>query len=77
MASVEEDFPRGGTTKKPTESKIVVQRTEVDNLFQVDFHSCLSNHTTVKRLTIVRTVYKCWENTLFLYTFTGSMKCPP
>ncbi|KAM7009922.1 protein RRP5 homolog [Tautogolabrus adspersus] len=34
MASVEEDFPRGGTTKKPAESKIVVQRTEVDNLFQ-------------------------------------------
>uniref|UniRef100_UPI0037E730AC protein RRP5 homolog n=1 Tax=Semicossyphus pulcher TaxID=241346 RepID=UPI0037E730AC len=34
MASVEEDFPRGGMAKKPTESKIVVQRTEVDNLFQ-------------------------------------------
>lgn len=34
MASVEEDFPRGGTAKKPTESKVVVQRTEVDNLFQ-------------------------------------------
>ncbi|XP_059206896.1 protein RRP5 homolog isoform X2 [Centropristis striata] len=34
MASAEEDFPRGGTAKKPTESKIVVQRTEVDNLFQ-------------------------------------------
>nr|XP_020451870.1 protein RRP5 homolog [Monopterus albus] len=34
MASVEEDFPRGGTAKKPTESKIVVQRPEVDNLFQ-------------------------------------------
>ncbi|XP_026158937.1 protein RRP5 homolog isoform X2 [Mastacembelus armatus] len=35
MASVDEDFPRGGgTAKKPTESKIVVQRTEVDNLFQ-------------------------------------------
>ncbi|XP_056228146.1 protein RRP5 homolog isoform X2 [Seriola aureovittata] len=34
MASVEEDFPRGGTAKKPTESKIVAQRTEVDNLFQ-------------------------------------------
>ncbi|XP_030288280.1 protein RRP5 homolog isoform X1 [Sparus aurata] len=36
MASMEEDFPRGGTAKKPTEteSKIVVQRTEVDNLFQ-------------------------------------------
>ncbi|XP_069561077.1 protein RRP5 homolog isoform X2 [Brachyistius frenatus] len=34
MASVEEDFPRGGTSRKPTESKIVVQRTEVDNLFQ-------------------------------------------
>ncbi|KAK2919332.1 protein RRP5 homolog isoform X1 [Channa argus] len=34
MASLEEDFPRGGTAKKPTESKIVVQRTEVDNLFQ-------------------------------------------
>ncbi|XP_070711893.1 protein RRP5 homolog isoform X2 [Pempheris klunzingeri] len=34
MASVEEDFPRGGTAKKSTESKIVVQRTEVDNLFQ-------------------------------------------
>uniref|UniRef100_A0A3B4VFG8 Protein RRP5 homolog n=1 Tax=Seriola dumerili TaxID=41447 RepID=A0A3B4VFG8_SERDU len=37
MASVEEDFPRGGTAKKPTESKIVAQRTEVDNLFQVEF----------------------------------------
>ncbi|XP_049426867.1 protein RRP5 homolog isoform X1 [Epinephelus fuscoguttatus] len=34
MASVEEDFPRGGSAKKPTESKIVVQRSEVDNLFQ-------------------------------------------
>ncbi|TNN71202.1 Protein RRP5 [Liparis tanakae] len=34
MASVEEDFPRGGKAKKPIESKIVVQRTEVDNLFQ-------------------------------------------
>ncbi|XP_035493857.2 protein RRP5 homolog [Scophthalmus maximus] len=34
MASAEEDFPRGGTAKKPTESKIVVQRSEVDNLFQ-------------------------------------------
>ncbi|KAG8015142.1 Protein RRP5-like protein, partial [Nibea albiflora] len=34
MASVEEDFPRGGTAKKSAESKIVVQRTEVDNLFQ-------------------------------------------
>ncbi|XP_040891171.1 protein RRP5 homolog isoform X2 [Toxotes jaculatrix] len=34
MASVEEDFPRGGTAKKPSESKIVVQRSEVDNLFQ-------------------------------------------
>ncbi|XP_034095029.1 protein RRP5 homolog [Gymnodraco acuticeps] len=34
MASVEEDFPRGGSAKKPIESKIAVQRTEVDNLFQ-------------------------------------------
>ncbi|XP_041640703.1 protein RRP5 homolog [Cheilinus undulatus] len=34
MASLEEDFPRGGTAKKPSESKIVVHRTEVDNLFQ-------------------------------------------
>lgn len=34
MASMEEDFPRGGTTKKPSESKKVVQRAEVDNLFQ-------------------------------------------
>ncbi|XP_070830544.1 protein RRP5 homolog isoform X2 [Chaetodon trifascialis] len=34
MAAVEEDFPRGGSSKKRTESKIVVQRTEVDNLFQ-------------------------------------------
>lgn len=34
MASVEEDFPRGGASKKATESKIMVQRTEVDNLFQ-------------------------------------------
>ncbi|KAM3622776.1 uncharacterized protein V6R79_002928 [Siganus canaliculatus] len=33
MASLEEDFPRGGTIKKPTESK-VVERIEVDNLFQ-------------------------------------------
>uniref|UniRef100_A0A7N6B9F3 S1 motif domain-containing protein n=1 Tax=Anabas testudineus TaxID=64144 RepID=A0A7N6B9F3_ANATE len=41
MASLEEDFPRGGTAKKPTESKIVVQRTEVDNLFQVELNSSL------------------------------------
>lgn len=34
MATIEEDFPRGGVAKKPTESQIVVQRTEVDNLFQ-------------------------------------------
>ncbi|XP_076001559.1 protein RRP5 homolog isoform X2 [Genypterus blacodes] len=34
MSTMEEDFPRGGTTKKPTESKVVVNRTEVDNLFQ-------------------------------------------
>ncbi|XP_055013980.1 protein RRP5 homolog isoform X2 [Boleophthalmus pectinirostris] len=34
MASMEEDFPRGGTVKKPSESQIVVQRAEVDNLFQ-------------------------------------------
>ncbi|KAM9314482.1 protein RRP5 homolog [Pholidichthys leucotaenia] len=34
MASMEEDFPRGGTTKKSRESTIVVQRNEVDNLFQ-------------------------------------------
>ncbi|XP_029285082.1 protein RRP5 homolog isoform X2 [Cottoperca gobio] len=38
MASVEEDFPRGGTAKKPIESKIAVQRTEVDNLFQSKEH---------------------------------------
>ncbi|KAG7223841.1 hypothetical protein INR49_026524 [Caranx melampygus] len=34
MASMEEDFPRGGTARKPTDSKIVVQRGELDNLFQ-------------------------------------------
>ncbi|XP_068178536.1 protein RRP5 homolog isoform X2 [Antennarius striatus] len=35
MASLEEDFPRGGTTtKKHTESKIEVQRPEVDYLFK-------------------------------------------
>uniref|UniRef100_A0A665SYB3 Protein RRP5 homolog n=1 Tax=Echeneis naucrates TaxID=173247 RepID=A0A665SYB3_ECHNA len=36
MATVEEDFPRGGTAKKPTGSQISVQRAEVDNLFQVE-----------------------------------------
>lgn len=35
MAAMEEDFPRGGTVAKPTSSNIVVQRTDVDNLFQV------------------------------------------
>lgn len=35
MASVEEDFPRGGTVAKHTSSNIEVQRTDVDNLFQV------------------------------------------
>ncbi|XP_014822913.1 PREDICTED: protein RRP5 homolog [Poecilia mexicana] len=34
MASVEEDFPRGGKTKKSTDSKVTVERTKVDNLFQ-------------------------------------------
>ncbi|KAF7663388.1 hypothetical protein LDENG_00211330 [Lucifuga dentata] len=36
MSSVEKDFPRGGTAKKSTESKVVVHRTEVDNLFQIN-----------------------------------------
>ncbi|XP_068606968.1 protein RRP5 homolog [Brachionichthys hirsutus] len=37
MASVEEDFPRGrGNAKQHTESKIVVQRPEVDNLFKLN-----------------------------------------
>lgn len=35
MATTEEDFPRGGIVKQPVESRIVVQREEVDNLFQV------------------------------------------
>lgn len=35
MATTEENFPRGGILKQPVESKIVVQRAEVDNLFQV------------------------------------------
>uniref|UniRef100_A0A3B5LZ77 Protein RRP5 homolog n=1 Tax=Xiphophorus couchianus TaxID=32473 RepID=A0A3B5LZ77_9TELE len=35
MASVEEDFPRGGKTKKPTDSKVTAERSKVDNLFQV------------------------------------------
>lgn len=35
MASMEEDFPRGGSVTKPTSSKKEVQRTDVDNLFQV------------------------------------------
>ena len=35
MASTEEDFPRGGVEKKSTESKVVEERREVDNLFQV------------------------------------------
>lgn len=32
---MEEDFPRGGSVTKPTSSKKEVQRTDVDNLFQV------------------------------------------
>lgn len=35
MASMEEDFPRGGSVAKPTSSKKEVQWTDVDNLFQV------------------------------------------
>ncbi len=34
MASMEEDFPRGGTEKKTTESKNV-KAHDVDNLFEV------------------------------------------
>lgn len=40
MASMEEDFPRGGPVTKPTSSKKEVQRTDVDNLFQVNLLSC-------------------------------------
>uniref|UniRef100_A0A3Q2R2T8 Protein RRP5 homolog n=1 Tax=Fundulus heteroclitus TaxID=8078 RepID=A0A3Q2R2T8_FUNHE len=36
MASVEEDFPRGGEVKKTAESKATVERIKVDNLFQSD-----------------------------------------
>ncbi|XP_034043197.1 protein RRP5 homolog [Thalassophryne amazonica] len=39
MMSVEEDFPRGGTAKKTFESKVAVQRTEVDTLFQLNEQS--------------------------------------
>lgn len=39
MATSEENFPRGGILKQPVESKIVVQRAEVDNLFQVGWLS--------------------------------------
>lgn len=35
MATMEEDFPRGGSVTKPTSSKKEVHRTDVDNLFQV------------------------------------------
>lgn len=35
MASVEEDFPRGGNVATPTLNKIAAQRADVDNLFQV------------------------------------------
>lgn len=37
MASEEEDFPRGGTARKSSGSKIVVE--QVENLFQVE--SCV------------------------------------
>uniref|UniRef100_A0A8C9Y0K1 Protein RRP5 homolog n=1 Tax=Sander lucioperca TaxID=283035 RepID=A0A8C9Y0K1_SANLU len=66
MASVEEDFPRGGTAKKPTESKIVVQRTEVDNLFQVELHSFLSfcsNYCEKKAFDLSGQVTENWEKT--------------
>ncbi|KAI1896821.1 hypothetical protein AGOR_G00098810 [Albula goreensis] len=35
MASVEDNFPRGGTVNKPTGNKPVKQHDEVDNLFEV------------------------------------------
>uniref|UniRef100_A0A3B3XK79 S1 motif domain-containing protein n=1 Tax=Poecilia mexicana TaxID=48701 RepID=A0A3B3XK79_9TELE len=44
MASVEEDFPRGGKTKKSTDSKVTVERTKVDNLFQVKKKKKLHYH---------------------------------
>ncbi|XP_036380286.1 protein RRP5 homolog isoform X1 [Megalops cyprinoides] len=34
MTSMEDDFPRGGTAKKPSGSKPVKQHVEVDNLFE-------------------------------------------
>lgn len=34
MATMEEDFPRGGTAKKNTESQSVAKQADVDNLFQ-------------------------------------------
>uniref|UniRef100_A0A3Q2R2R5 Protein RRP5 homolog n=1 Tax=Fundulus heteroclitus TaxID=8078 RepID=A0A3Q2R2R5_FUNHE len=47
MASVEEDFPRGGEVKKTAESKATVERIKVDNLFQVK--SFLPPYALVKR----------------------------
>ncbi|KAM8805938.1 protein RRP5 homolog [Eudromia elegans] len=35
MASVEENFPRGGTQKKPTEEKAAKPKIEQDNLFDI------------------------------------------
>uniref|UniRef100_A0AAQ5YX76 Protein RRP5 homolog n=1 Tax=Amphiprion ocellaris TaxID=80972 RepID=A0AAQ5YX76_AMPOC len=57
---MEEDFPRGGTTKKPSESKKVVQRAEVDNLFQVDFNSFI--------------FFCIWLTVNYLFSFSQNVK---
>lgn len=67
MASVEEDFPRGGKTKKPTDSKVTAERSKVDNLFQVKKkkkQTLLSTHVVqISSSTIpspTRKVNLCW-----------------
>uniref|UniRef100_A0A3Q3BFM7 Programmed cell death 11 n=1 Tax=Kryptolebias marmoratus TaxID=37003 RepID=A0A3Q3BFM7_KRYMA len=51
MEPVEEDFPRGGTTKKSSGSKIVVEH--VDNLFQVEsFSVCVQPYLSRVILTL-------------------------
>lgn len=38
MAAIEENFPRGGVQKKPTEGKTPNPKLERDNLFDVCLH---------------------------------------
>ncbi|XP_024914034.1 protein RRP5 homolog isoform X1 [Cynoglossus semilaevis] len=75
MASMEEDFPRGGSVKKSSESKIKVQRTPVDNLFQSNEETGTKKRKGLVKDGVKKTKKQKMENGNEPLTLNAEAKC--